>query len=276
MLLLAILLSLFALIRADVNIVEPGPGDTFSGADGTVSINLKWVDNGAYPPLDKVAYYLFSLCYGPNTKIQCVYKPDTKITPDDLDKDDAGTYSYKFDIQSSMVGSGQFYVQVFAWVDGQGYTLHYTPRIELTNMGGPTTFELLTYTDTIQPVPQTSIRTGTDTNTQSFDASSVYSLPYTEQTLKTRVAPIQQQPGTKVTATTWSRRYPTSAVTFYSTFRSSLDQLSTLTPAWNYTVSSAVNYATPAAMPSDNGGWYNPIKRQSLSTRKLNVRYLSS
>lgn len=258
--------------NADVYIQSPATGSEFSGSSGKLSVGLSWVDNGAYPPLDKVAFYKFSICWGPNTKIQCL-QSQTKVKTSDISVD-AGTYSYEFIMPNTEIANGQFYIQVFASVDDQGFTLHYTPRFTVTGLSGPATFLDLTFTDTTEPVPQTSIHT--DGNTNTFDVSSVFSLPYTEQTLKTRVAPMQTQPGTKITATTWSRRYVTSAVTFYSTFRNSLEQLSTLTPAWNYTISSDFNYATPAAMPSDNGGWYNPQKRQSLSTRKLNVRYLTN
>ncbi|KAL3232069.1 Cell wall synthesis protein KRE9 [Nakaseomyces bracarensis] len=264
----------FAFVRADVYIQKPGEGSQFSASGGTLSVTLNWVDNGAYPSLDKIDYYKFSICWGPNSKIQCL-QSDTEVKTSSITVDDTDTYSYKFTMPSTSIANGQFYIQVFAWVDQEGFTLHYTPRFTVTGLTGPSTFLDLSYTDTTEPVPQTSIHTaGADTST--FDTSSVFSLPYTLQTLKTRVAPIQTQPGTKITATTWSRRYATSAVTFYSTFRTSLEQLSTLTPAWNYSISSDFNYATPAPMPSDNGGWYNPKQRQSLSTRKLNVKYLTN
>lgn len=270
---LAFFLSLLV-VNADVYIQKPGEGSEFSGSSGKLSVGLSWVDNGAYPPLDKIDYYKFSICWGPNTKIQCL-QSDAEIKTSEITVEDS-TYSYEFTMPSTEIANGQFYIQVFAWVDSQGFTLHYTPRFTVSGLSGPSTFLDLTYTDTTEPMPQTSIHTGGDADTHTFDTSSVFSQPYTLQTLKTRVAPIQTQPGTKITATTWSRRYATSAVTFYSTFRSSLEQLSTLTPAWNYSISSDFNYATPAPMPSDNGGWYNPQKRQSLSTRKLNVRYLTN
>ena len=40
----------------------------------------------------------------------------------------------------------------------------------------------------------------------------------------------------------------------------------------SYNVKSGVNYASVAPMPSDNGGWYDPKERMTLTTRKINLR----
>ena len=82
---------------------------------------------------------------------------------------------------------------------------------------------------------------------------------------------MQLQPATRVTAKTWKRKYATSEVTYYYTLRNSVDQHTTVTPGWSYTITADSNYATPAPMPADNGGWYNPRKRLSLTARKINA-----
>ena len=96
--------------------------------------------------------------------------------------------------------------------------------------------------------------------------------PYTMQTGVSRFAPMQMQPQSAVTAQTWTRKFPTSSVSLYSTLRKSPDKLTTITPGWSYTLPSDYNYATPAPFPSDNGGWYNPKDRQTLSARKVNLK----
>ncbi|AJR68076.1 AHL_G0028290.mRNA.1.CDS.1 [Saccharomyces cerevisiae] len=263
------LVFLVSCVLGDVNVVSPNSKATFSPSGGVVSIPVEWMDNGAYPPLSKITYFTLSLCTGPNTNINCVATIASKVSPSDLTQDDK-LYSYTAEFASTLTGNGQYYIQVYAQVDGQGNTIHYTPRFELTSMGGTTAY---TYSGTIEPTPQTSIQTTTTNNAQATTIDSrSFTVPYTKQTGTSRFAPMQMQPNTKVTATTWTRKFATSAVTYYSTFGSLPEQATTITPGWSYTISSGVNYATPASMPSDNGGWYKPSKRLSLSARKINMR----
>ncbi|AJV41848.1 Kre9p [Saccharomyces cerevisiae YJM1355] len=263
------LVFLVSFVLGDVNIVSPSSKATFSPSGGTVSVPVEWMDNGAYPSLSKISTFTFSLCTGPNNNIDCVAVLASKITPSELTQDDK-VYSYTAEFASTLTGNGQYYIQVFAQVDGQGYTIHYTPRFQLTSMGGVTAY---TYSATTEPTPQTSIQTTTTNNAQATTIDSrSFTVPYTKQTGTSRFAPMQMQPNTKVTATTWTRKFATSAVTYYSTFGTLPEQATTITPGWSYTISSGVNYATPASMPSDNGGWYKPSKRLSLSARKINMR----
>lgn len=252
----------------DVVVVTPEEGATFSGSSGTVSIKVSWTDNGAYPPLEKFTMYTFVLEYGPNLQIVPVANLKKNVSPSDITVDDDGTYSYTVTFPSDTAGNGQFYIQVYAVDGSEGNTIHYSPRFFLTSMAGGTSF---TYSDTIQPVGQTAINTDTAQASASIDTRS-FTVPYTMQTGISRFAPMQMQPGSTMTATTWTRKFATSAVTYYSTFRTSLDQLTTLTPGWSYTLPSGINMATPAAYPTNNGGWYSPKEKQTLSTRKVNLQ----
>ncbi|CCK69347.1 Kre9p KNAG_0C02360 [Huiozyma naganishii CBS 8797] len=267
-----IVAAFIGVVRADVAIVAPEKGKTFSPQGGTVDISVKWADDGNYPQLDKVTYYTLSLCSGPNSQINCFFPIQKKLAPSALEEENSGgNHYYSFDatFSAGVVGSGQFYLQVFAFVENQGYTIHYSPRFVLTGMSGQVT--TFTYSDTIQPAGQTSIQTTTTRTADTSIDSASFSVTYTKQTGTRRFAPMQSKPGTRVTATSWSRKYPTSAVTYYSTFRKSLDQLTTITPGISYLITSDFNYATPAPMPSDNGGWYNPSKRLSLTARKISL-----
>lgn len=264
------LVFLVSYVLGDVNTVSPLAGAKFSPSSGTVSIPVKWMDNGAYPSLSKISYYTLSLCTGANNDIDCIATIATQIKPSALSQDEEGVYSYTASFSSTLTGNGQYYIQVYAWVNNQGSTTHYTPRFQLTSMGGTTSY---TYSDSVAPTPQTSIQTTTTNTAQATTIDSrSFTVPYTKQTGTSRFAPMQMQPMTKVTATTWTRKYATSAVTYFSTFGSLPEQATTITPSWSYTISSGVNYATPAAMPSENGGWYQPSKRLSLSARKMNLR----
>lgn len=270
--LLSLLLScLFHSAVADVTIYSPAKGKSYKASGGSVTVPLKWIDDGNYPPLKKIQYYTFALCYGPNSDVSNVHYIAKQISPDDITVTkgtEGNLYSYDSIIPAATVGNGQFYIQVYAVVKGEGDTIHYTPRFSLSGMTGPVS--TYTYSDTTQPNAITEIYTGPATTVATIDSAS-FSVTYTLQTGKTRFAPMQMQPGSKITAKSWKRKFATSKVTYYSTFRKSLDQLSTITPGRSYIVTSDINYATPAPMPSENGGWYNPTKRMSLSARKINL-----
>ncbi|CCH60366.1 hypothetical protein TBLA_0C05680 [Henningerozyma blattae CBS 6284] len=267
-----ILLSLsllFSIVSADVGILGPVQGTLFQPDDsGIVTIPIEWIDNGGYPPLDKFTYYTFTLETGPNNAIQPVNTLAKKITSDQLTSrmDNLGNtiYSYTVQFSKNVYGNGQFYIQIYAVVEGEGNTIHYTPRFYLQDMGG---MRSATYTDTVEPAAQTAIQQGQTMGTINSDW---FTIPYPEQTGISRFAPMQTPPGTKVTKTDWTLRFSTSAVTYYKSMRPSLDQITTLTPSRTDSVTSAVNFASPAGHPSDNGGWYNPKQRQTLSVRKVN------
>ncbi|QLG75028.1 hypothetical protein HG535_0H03550 [Zygotorulaspora mrakii] len=265
---LAFLFSLLGAVLGDVTVVSPERGQTFSGSSGTVSITVEWMDNGAYPPTNRITSYDFTLNYGPNDNIDAVGPIRRRVAASDVTRSSNNVYSYTVSFRSDFCGNGQYYIQVFSAVDGSrdSYTINYSPRFRLTSMQGSTTF---TYTDTTQPGGQTRAYTNTQTSSASIDTRS-FTVPYPMQTGISRFAPMQLQPATRMTATTWTRRFTSSAVTYYSTFRTTLDQVTTITPGWSYTLPSGFNRASPALYPSQNGGGYDPKEKQSLSTRKIN------
>lgn len=264
----AAILMLFAgLALADVQVVEPETGDKFSGDSGTVSINLKWVDNSAYPPVDKVTYFTFTLQTGPNDDIEKVKVLKQKVSLSEITQEN-DEYSYKLEFDSSITGNGQYYIQVFSYIEDKGNTNNYSPRFQLTSMGGSSS---ATYSDSTQPNGETKAWEKATTTQGTIDTHS-FTVPYTAQTGISRFAPMQLQPVTKITASTWTRKFATSAVTYYSTYRNTLAQETTITPGWSYTLPSGVNMATPAPYPTSNGGWHDPKERQSLSTRKVNLK----
>ncbi|KAH3899671.1 related to Cell wall synthesis protein KRE9 [Saccharomycodes ludwigii] len=271
--------TLVTLTKADIDIVSPKADAVFTATStsSTVTIELEWIDDGSYPNIDKITSISLLLCTGANTKINCFKTLANAIPISDVTVDsDESTYTVEID--ASVSGNGQYYLQVFALYDGIGYTIHYSPRFELSGMSGTVTS--YTYSDSTQPAAQyyiTSESSASTTQTESIDTSASFTVPYTLQTGHTRFAPMQMQPSSKVTATTWTRRFPTSKVTFYSSFNmKGTYYMSTITPGWSYTITSDVNYATPASFPIDNGGWYDPTKKLSLTPRKLNLQNLLS
>ena len=178
------LVFLVSFVLGDVNIVSPSSKATFSPSGGTVSVPVEWMDNGAYPSLSKISTFTFSLCTGPNNNIDCVAVLASKITPSELTQDDK-VYSYTAEFASTLTGNGQYYIQVFAQVDGEGYTIHYTPRFQLTSMGGVTAY---TYSATTEPTPQTSIQQPLQTTPKPLLLTVVHLLFRTPSRLVRRVS----------------------------------------------------------------------------------------
>lgn len=262
------LLVLFCLLArltlSDVSISLPLPGQSYKASGGSISIPLTWIESNTDPLLPKITSYTFTLCAGPSSAIHAFNK-GTKVAASQLDG-----YSYDYSVDSSEGADGNYYVQIYA-VSDKGITIHYSNIFALSGMSGAADPSLGKFTEA--PSAQTSTFDGTNTGIISIDSHS-FTVAYSLQTGKTRYAPMQTQPGSKVTraASDWSRRYPTSAVTYYSALLPSLAQLSTLTPGWDYTLSSAINWASPAPRPTDNGGWYAASDRL---TRKASVKFPS-
>ncbi|EDO18534.1 hypothetical protein Kpol_2001p39 [Vanderwaltozyma polyspora DSM 70294] len=256
---------------ADVGLFQPAANAQFQpDSNGQVSIEISWIDNLAYPYMSNFTSFTFTLNNGNNTDILKVKTLDDKITPDQLTVKSEGRfpkYSYTVTFDKSITGNGQFFIQVYGLVPGQGNTIHYTHRFYLAGMSGVNT---VTYIGTTEPIPQTSIVTMT-TSVATINSAS-FTVPYAQQTGISRFAPMQTPPVSKVTATSWSRRFATSAVTYFTTAIHSLQQETTITEGWSGVFTSDYNYATPADFPSNNGGWYAPSSRLSLSARKVNYR----
>ncbi|GCE97062.1 hypothetical protein ZYGM_002947 [Zygosaccharomyces mellis] len=255
MLFLWSILMLISVVLADVSIISPKKGDTYSPSGGTVSFDVKWKDNGAPPEMDQIKWFSITLNVGPNSDIDNVGYLKQNMNASDVQESD-GTYSVSVEIDAEKYGDGQYFIQVYSAVteDAKENTINYSPRFFLKGMSGS---KQVTYSGSSQPPDITDYTTY---------------VPYTKQTGVTRTAPMQTQPGTTVTATSWSMKFPTSAVSYFPTLSPTPLWLTTLTPGWSYSMTSAWNYAMPRPLPSENGGWYNPKKRQSLSTRKMNLK----
>ncbi|CDR45927.1 CYFA0S20e01948g1_1 [Cyberlindnera fabianii] len=254
---------------ADVSISKPKKGSSYSASGGSASVEVTWIESNATPKLSDISSYTFKVCTGPNNDIECSDPALKKVDAKDVDG-----YSITLSIPSTVGADGSYYIQVYAQAEDLGYTIHYTERFTLEDMTGGT-LKPSGEDETSPPDAQTSVNGGDDTTTiAASDLSKSFSVYYTSQTGKTRYAPMQTQPGSTITASTWTRRFPTSAVTYYTSLSTSLAQVSTITPGWDYTISSAVNWASHAPHPSENGGWYNPSSRVSSAT--LSLTQLSS
>lgn len=262
---LLILVALFFLkfVVADVDISDPSSGDSFSVLGGVAKVSIKWKDSSDdsddSDSLSKVKSYAIVLCTGSNSNIGTVTTLEKSLL--------AKLTSYDAEIKSNAAPNGQYFIQVYAVFPDDGYTIHYTPRFKLTGMSGESntfTFPASLFSVTgDQPSPVLQAAGGnTDVNSKSF------SVTYTLQTGKTKYAPMQTQPATTVTATTFSRRHPTSAYTPYKSISPSPNALSTITPGWDYTVTSKVNTASVAGYPTYFYPASSRVKQATLSAQK--------
>ncbi|KAG5419416.1 KRE9 [Candida metapsilosis] len=260
---ITLLSALLAPVLADVEILSPEEGDEYSGSSGKATIKVTWDDNADKDSdtyLGNVQSYTLSLCTNGNP-IQCL---DPAIKDQKL-----SSKSATVTVDQNDVPDGYYFIQVFALFKNGASTINYTPRFRLVDMDGPKGTLVVTVTGD-QPQGQASgfgLITG--------DMSKSFSIPYTLQTGRTRFAPMQMQPGSKVTATTWSMRHPTSAVTYYSAKHTKPVVHSTITPGWSYTASSEVNWATVAPYPTN---WYaasgRKLSRASMTATKRRRRWL--
>lgn len=256
------LLFLFAYALADVSILQPAVGSTFSGLGGTATFTVLWIDDtddkDSPTSLSKVSKYSIVLCTGSNSNIKPLKTLTTSLTSSSL--------SYDASVLSSDVPNGIYFVQVYAQFP-DGYTIHYTPRFSLTGMNGQT--NTITFPASLLSIsgdgPDAQLQVG---GTQISINSASFTVPYTLQTGKTRFAPMQMQPGTLVTHTMYSTRHPTSAYTPYTSLSPSPNVYSTITPGWSYAVTSLFNTAAIAAYPT----YYYPaserVVQASLSSAK--------
>lgn len=254
---LVLLVALIVQVIADVSITAPASGKSYSASSGSVTVTVKWVDDtdddSDDTSLSKVTKYAIVLCTGSNSQIKSVKTLTTDLSKDELE--------YAAVIDDSYGPDGDYFIQVYATFS-EGYTIHYTNRFELTGMSGSAsdfTFSASYFSVTgDSPSAQTDIGGGaTSINSASF------SVPYTEQTGRTRYAPMQTQPGSSISYTMYSTRLATSAYTPYTSISPSPDVWSTITPGWSYTVTSVYNTASVAAYPTY---YYPASSRVQLAT----------
>ncbi|CAK9439439.1 uncharacterized protein LODBEIA_P35590 [Lodderomyces beijingensis] len=247
------LLAILSKVFADVEITSPEEGDSFSGSGGTANIKVEWKDaddSNSALSLGNVKTYTISLCTGATSNIQCF--------PATISEQTFTTFSTTLNIPSATAPNGYYFLQFYTLFTNGAITTHYSPRFQLTGMTGPTATWVVTVTGD-QPGGATE---NMNAPSASVDSAS-FTVPYTLQTGKTRYAPMQMQPGSTVTATSWTRRFPTSAVTYYTTKQKSPVVYSTITPGWSYQASSDVNWASVAPYPTN---WYAASERVSKAS----------
>ncbi|SCU94311.1 LAME_0F06964g1_1 [Lachancea meyersii CBS 8951] len=249
-------------VSADLTVSKPEAGSEYFVSADSASLDIEWRDAGMLPDLSSITQYVFTLCSGPNKKIEAVATLATVSASEVKDN----KYTVIVDAQAG--SSGTYFVQVVA-VSPKWITIHYSDRFTITGMQGNKAAPRVN--EPQAPMAET-MKLGPDGPPPPIDSAS-FLIPYCSQTGYTRFAPMQTQPGPTVTATAWTRQNPTSSCSFYRTNTNQGKWLTTITAGWDYTVKSCINEARPRPMPAENGGWYNRADKMTLTTRKVN-RYV--
>ncbi|AGO12224.1 AaceriAEL134Wp [[Ashbya] aceris (nom. inval.)] len=270
-LVLWLLIQAVQLVWADVSVLKPEMGSRFSAKSGKAQFELVWrIDESTYPKADEIEIYNVTLCGGPLDKLTCMMNLANDVLPSDV-KEENGELSLALSVDANIVADGMYMVQLTANAGVMGYTINYSKRFYLEDMKGP---QKITATAPLDHPLWGEVHITAHKDGQLFDPTAEYaSVPYLSQTARTRYAPMQTQPATKISATTWVNPHPVTSVSYFSVIRSDLlYQQTTITRSRTYEISLHPNFATPLPHPST---WYDPKERQTLSTRKVNLNHLS-
>ncbi|KAI5814412.1 cell wall synthesis protein KRE9/KNH1-domain-containing protein, partial [Pyronema omphalodes] len=212
------------------------------------TVQIDWKDDGSEPSLDKFTTFSVWLCMGSNAVPLC----DTILGPSGAAFSPASTTT-KFLIPDTVGGNGDVYFLKMETVSpAGGMAVNFSPRFAMSGMKG--TFSAAALAEQkkgdVAPPPGTDTTTPAAGAPAAGDPAAMAKVPYSMQTGPTRYAPMQTQPGTKITAKSASRAYPTSS---YSVFKSKGPKpipVTTQTLSWDYKVTSLVNTAAPAPTPT--------------------------
>lgn len=242
--LLAFLVSFVpSFVSAGFSLTSPTAGESIAAASG---VTLKFTDDGDAPSFADISSTKVLLCTGSNADINCLATVAT-FTPS------KGTSSFAVPLASytALGSNGPYFFQLYSVATG-GYAIQYSPRFTLSGMTG--SIRATNGGDTSPPADQIQIVGATDAGPETAALGASFSLPYTAQTGVSRYAPMQMQPGSKVThKLSASRRFPTSSVSFFTTFTMQPLQKTTSTPPWSYSITQGMNFAETQASPT---GYY--------------------
>ena len=243
-----ILTAFLTMVNADV-VINNQPKGTYKPSNGEVSVKMGIEDDSINPndpsKFGESQSGTISICAGKSNSFKC-FKTVKKL--DGLKQGD-----FEVTMKSDLVPDGYYFFQIYASFD-RGASIHYSHRFKLENMDNDDeAIKVTTPTpaSTIKPTATGETPTDSENNgmPKSHDPRS-YKIPYGLQSGVVKFAPMQTQPGSKTTYSTWSRRFPTSSLSIYTTYGKRPTVRTTTTSKWDYTPTSLVNGAKAAAYPT--------------------------
>lgn len=249
--------SLLAATRVAANLVLSDVDTTYDASSGE-TYTISWEDDGkgTEVSVSDIQTVTLLLCtYGTDdTSIECLPAGSGLLSSYQVAGDTSASFSFKSTQASWGVDGTGYFFQLTAVVTASQYYQAYSDFITMEGMTG-------VVGTNVSPnkgpgtVPAGASDDSSGTNDEGFDPANFASLAtvaYQSQTkYNSRAAPMQMQPGTKVTiAMSPSRRFPTSAVTYFKSAADPPSILTTYTISWSYTFTPYVNYAATQSGPS--------------------------
>jgi len=242
-----IVLTFISSVFADVKFSTPAAGGSVPA--GT-AYKVTWTDSTTAPVLADLKSYNLLLFTGSNTNPL----PVTTLITGGLFT--AGN-SVSITVPPGIGGPGKnaYFLQITSVANEGGDVINYSDRFTMTGMTGTFTAEQAAALKDVSGTagPPTSNNVGAaDGADASGTADGEFGVTYTAQVGNTRYARMQPVPGTKITATNTAPMYPTSSVSFATTFLPSPSIATTLTQPQTYSASSHANTAAAAPQPTDD------------------------
>lgn len=258
MLTLFLLLPLLSLVAADFSLSSM---DSTVAASSSTAIPIPFEDDGNSPKFSEISSTKVLLCTGSNSDINCLTTIITFTPTASQTSVDVNLVPYL-----GLGSNGPYFFQFYSVATAGGFTIHYSPRISLTGMTG--TLKATDGGDTAPPDSQVDVvGAGGDANSNDPNSLTMGQVAYTAQTGRTRYAPMQMQPPTKVThSLKATRRMPTSSVSYFTAYQSKPYAVTTVTPSWSYTILQGPNWAPTQSQPT---GYY--AASEALK-RKINAK----
>lgn len=239
---------------------------------------LSWKYTNEPPFNEEVIKFTFTLCSGPSYAITSFAILDT-IEPQLIKHDVNGIANIDLMLKNTFGTDGFYYIQVYS-LTKTGYTIHYSQKFEMRGMIGNKKADqnladnkLFNKDDPGEIDDQMGDRKIYDGPPSEIILNTVdiIGLPYGKQHGDIKYAPMQTQPGSKITRRSWSRINPTSKVTYFNAWKErEIDGRlivmkpavkTTITPVRTYKTDLEVNWVKPALNPIENGKAYHPSNR---------------
>ncbi|MCJ1286981.1 hypothetical protein MMC26_006328 [Xylographa opegraphella] len=253
-----LLVLVLPFVIADVEFVAPAPGASEQAGS---TITATWQDSKHAPALTSLAGYTILLMVGGDTDATSVGFQ----TLDNL----AARLTKMFpvatspDITAGPPDKNAYFLKITsAPTSGGGTVVNYSQRFSVSGMTGAwpslaiqAAFKATSGALTAVPATVNTVTNGVPNAPAAGGgvADGQYGVSYQFQTTGlTKYAPMQLRPGNTITATNTAPLFPPSLFTVAPTYLPTPSIVTTITQSVTFSVTSIVNPASPAPMPSDD------------------------
>jgi len=257
--LLTLLAFVLPLVVADVEFLTPAPGATET-AGSTVTVS--WQDSSNAPLLTSLAGYTIFLMVGGDTDAtsqQVLTVPAAIAGNHNL----GTSITFSVPVTAGPPDKNAYFLKITsAPLSGTGTVVNYSQRFSVSGMTGAwpspaikAAFAATGGTLTAVPATVNTVTNGVPNAPAPGGgvADGQFGVSYQFQTTGlTKYAPMQLRPGSTITATNTAPLFPASLFTVAPTYLPTPSIVTTTTQPVTFSVTSIVNPASPAPMPSND------------------------